>query len=168
MHYPDQGICRQIIFPLIRKEMAIAEPAPFYERERSGLERVDSIFALMKRDDYFGVLSKAAYLFCSVIDGHPFTNGNKRLAVALLSFFLLTNAYRVHAPSMELIRRELRKAFPNLRWQRVKSFRHPHEYFFYHLALIIADRTQKGHMTFQQEQQAVRELLVFITVKKAT
>jgi hypothetical protein len=64
---------------------------------------------------------------------------------------------------MDALYREFRDTFPKLRWEEVQSFHHPHEYFFYHLALIIADRHQKGKMTFQQEQKAVKHLLIFIT-----
>ena len=146
--------------------MAIAEPAPFYEDERVGLEKLDATFGLMQSDHYPNDLARAAYLFCSVIDGHPFSNGNKRLAVALLSYFLLMNGYRIHAPSMEAVREELRRLFPKLRWEHVESFTFSHEYFFYHLALIIADRTQKGHMTFSQEKAAVEELLAFVAFRQ--
>jgi hypothetical protein len=119
----------------------------------------------MQRDNYPKAIDKAAYLFCSVIDGHPFSNGNKRLAVALLTYFLLTNNYKIHAPNMEIIREELQGRFPNLHWENIHAFRHSHEYFFYHLALIIADRSQKGQMTFKEEQNAVKQLVSLIIVK---
>lgn len=166
MHYPTIDVCRQLLFPFIREEMASIEPAPMYEEESPGLQRLASTFALMQHDHYADLLKKASYLFCSIIDGHPFSNGNKRLAVAVLTYFLLTNDLRISAPTMEAVRIELQRLFPRLRWESVHAFRHAHEYFFYHLALIIADRSQKGHMTFQQEQSAVRQLLEFITRKE--
>ena len=163
MYYPTLQACHDLLFPLIKEEMARHEPAPKYDYEAQGLRKLESIFTLMDRDEYDGLLPKAAYLFCAVIDGHPFSNGNKRLAVSLLTYFLVVNGYRISAPSMEAVRMELQRLFPHLKWEEVHSFRHPHEYFFYHLALIIADRGQKGQLSFSQEQAAVVDLLRFIT-----
>ncbi len=166
MTYPTLPACISLLFPIIRQHMVTKEPAPYYEDERQGLDKINSTFVLMQRDNYPDLLSKAAYLFCSIIDGHPFSNGNKRLAVTLLTYFLLMNGFRISAPSMIAVRAELEHFFPNLTWEDVHAFRYPHEFFFYHLALIIADRAQKGKMTFRQEQSAVQQLLEFIALKK--
>jgi death-on-curing family protein len=166
MQYLTIDQCRLLLFPYVRSRLIEAEPAPNYDEEQSGLRRLDGIIHLMQRDEYEGVLRKAAYLFCSVIDGHPFSNGNKRLAVTLLLFFLLTNGWLVSAPNMEVMRSELMRIFPNLQWEEVTTFHHAHEYFFYHLSLIIADRKQKGQMTFHQEQDAVRQLLEVVMVPR--
>jgi len=147
--------------------MATEEPAPDYKYETNGTKRLDAVFQLMKRSDYKGVFGKAAYMFCSVIDSHHFSNGNKRLAVTLLVYVLLVNGYQIHAPNMEVMRQELNNAFPKLKWQNIQSFNRPHEYFFYHLALIIADRAQKGKMTFTQEQVAVKNLLEVVAVNES-
>ncbi len=165
MKYPTITVSRQLLFPFIREQMAVVEPAPLYENEAHGLAKLESTFTLMRSDHYPDLLTKAAYLFCSIIDGHPFSNGNKCLGVASLTYFLITNGIHISAPSMEAVRMELRRLFPKLRWEDIGAFRHSHEYFFYHLALIIADRSQKGQMTFKQEQSAVRQLLEFITSK---
>lgn len=164
--YPSLEACTQLLFPIIRKEMIAFEPAPAYEEEQIGLKKLGSIFQLMQEDQYYpNFLSKAAYLFCAIIDGHPFSNGNKRLGVAVLTYFMIMNGYKLSAPSMGAVYEALREQFPKLRWENVLAFRHPHEYFFYHLALIIADRAQKGKMTFKQEQTAVQELLHFISMR---
>lgn len=89
MWYPDLPFCREAVYPLIRKQMATQEPAPYYEDEKQGEAHLSAIFDLMQRSEYRGVLGKAAYLFCSVIDGHHFSNGNKRLAVVLAVFSFL-------------------------------------------------------------------------------
>ena len=166
LRYPTIAICREILFPLIRREMAQSEPAPWYEDERRGLERLEGTFGLMQRDDYPDDLSKAAYLFCSIIDGHFFSNGNKRLGVTVLTYFLLVNGWKISAPDLKDLRAELQGFFPMLRWENIHAFRHGHEYFFYHLALIIADRKQKGAMKFAEEQKAVRQLLQFIVIEQ--
>ena len=167
LRYPSLRACNELLFPMIRREMAAFEPAPPYEDEHRGLDKVESVLALMQRDQYYpDFFAKAAYLFCAIIDGHPFSNGNKRAAVAMLSYFLIVNGYRISTPSMEAVHGALRDQFPKLRWENIEAFHHPHEYFFYHLALIIADRAQKGKMTFRQEQSAVVQLLQFITAQK--
>lgn len=165
--YPSRLICLHILFPLIREQMVTSEPAPFYEDERVGLDQIDSVFELMQSGYYEDELTQAAYLFCSVIDGHPFSNGNKRLAVALLTYFLMVNKYKMHPLNMSALREQLQRQFPLLKWEHIRSFKYVHEYFFYHLALIIADRSQKGRMTFSQEQVAVRYLLDFIVSKES-
>jgi prophage maintenance system killer protein len=162
MQYPTLDACRLLLFPIIRREMASHEPAPPYEYEERGLKKLESIFTLMQRKEYEGLFGKAAYMFCSIIDSHPFSNGNKRLAVSVLTYHLIMNKRRISSKSMHAVRAELHRLFPNLQWQNIHAFRHAHEYFFYHLALIIADRNQKGQLTFQQEQAAVRSLLEFI------
>lgn len=163
--YPTLDDCRLQLFPYIKKKMAADEPVPAYAYEPSGLNRLESILALMQRDDYPDDPAKAAYLFCSIIDSHPFSNGNKRLSVTLLTAFLLLNGYKIHGPNMRVMREEMHRAFPNLKWEEVGAFSQAHEHFFYHLALIIADRSQKGHMTFRQEQAAVETLLKTVIVR---
>jgi len=164
IRYPTMEACRELLFPLIRKEMMTSEPAPHYLDERRGIDKLQAIFDLMQRNEYEGLYGKAAYLFCSIIDGHPFSNGNKRLAVAVLTFFLVTNHIKISAPDMVSVQEELHRFFPHLKWEEVHAFHHSHEYFFYHLALIVADRAQKGQLTFRQEQDAVRQLLEFIAL----
>jgi prophage maintenance system killer protein len=166
MIYPTIDDCRQLLFPYIRSRLVENEPAPSYEIEGSGHRGLEGIFALMQRDEYDGALVKASYLFCSVIGGHHFSNGNKRLGVTLLLYFLLKNGYKVSVTNMSVMRGELVRLFPNLRWEEVQAFHYPHEYFFYHLALIIADRKQKGKMTFAQERSAVAQLLDAIMLRE--
>jgi prophage maintenance system killer protein len=155
--------CQHWLFPLIRRHMAGHEPAPDYAHEPSGLKRLESILSLANRAEYPDLLSKAAYIFCAIIDGHPYSNGNKRLAVACLCATLVLNSTQLSEMSLEAVREQLKWLFPKLQWQEVEHFTLPHEYFFYHLALVIADRQQKGGLSFQQEQAAVRHLLQFVT-----
>lgn len=165
MRYPTISFCKQGLFAYIRTWMAKVEAAPYYEQEGTGIQHLESILSFMKRPEYRGVIAKAAYLFCSIIDGHPFSNGNKRLAVTLIVYVLLENGYHLNAKSSIFVRRQLKRTFPKTRWKNIRSFSLPEEYFLYHLALVIADRTQKGNISFQDEQFLVRELLKKITRK---
>jgi prophage maintenance system killer protein len=166
MHYLNLDICRQVLFPIIRGHMLRAAPAPIYEEQIEGMEKLRSIFALMAWDTYPDLLSKAAYVFCSIMNGRPFSNGNKRLAVAALVYLLVINGMRVNMPSTEAVQEKLRQHFPRMQWERTSMLQETHEKFFYHLALVISDSAQKGHMTLQQEMFAVRDLLLFMTAEK--
>src|SRR3989339_429816 len=108
IYYPSIPICEKILFPFIRERMAKREPAPEYSFEREGLEKLQSVLEFMKNPHYSPALAKAAYLFCSVIDGHHFSNGNKRLAVALLTYFLIMNEFEIQAPQLSSIQNILR------------------------------------------------------------
>ena len=55
------------------------------------------------RDLYPKVLDKAAALFHSMILNHPFLDGNKRTALAVLYEFLKQNGYKLKATEKELI-----------------------------------------------------------------
>ncbi len=68
------------------------EEVPDYDAES---DSVDAYFALidrMKSDLYPDIFSKATILFLGV-NGHLFSNGNKRLAIASLTYFLEKNEY---------------------------------------------------------------------------
>lgn len=163
IHYPTIKICKKLLFPFIRDRMAEREPVPQYEYESEGIKKLESTLELMKRSNYSPALAKAAYLFCSVIDGHHFSNGNKRLAVVLLTYFLLINDFEIRVPIIGELQKEMHSVFPHLVWEHVDAFSRADEYFFYHLALVIADRNQKGNLSFTQEQKFVRSLLKYIT-----
>lgn len=55
------------------------------------------------KDLYPKVLEKAAALFHSMILNHPFLDGNKRTALAVLYEFLKQNGYNLKASEKELI-----------------------------------------------------------------
>lgn len=60
------------------------------------------------KDLYPKVLEKAAALFHSMILNHPFLDGNKRTALAVLYEFLKHNGYQLKATEKELIEFPLR------------------------------------------------------------
>ena len=64
----------------------------FYERCNTGLSQLICILDLVKNDDYYqSFIKKSAYLFASISTGHYFPNGNKRLAMMSLTYFLALN-----------------------------------------------------------------------------
>lgn len=56
-----------------------------------------------RKDLYPKILEKAAALFHSMILNHPFFDGNKRTALAVLYEFLKQNGYKFSATDKELI-----------------------------------------------------------------
>lgn len=57
-----------------------------------------------RKDLHFGVLTKAAALMRSLIENHPFINGNKRTAVISTVIFLEDNGYELTVPDRKLLR----------------------------------------------------------------
>ncbi|MDP3999066.1 MAG: type II toxin-antitoxin system death-on-curing family toxin [bacterium] len=54
------------------------------------------------RDAYHGLVEKAAILFYLMVKNHPFQNGNKRIAVATLFYFLYKNKKWMRLDNQEL------------------------------------------------------------------
>ena len=81
-------------FKLAEVHMGWDEPIPqfatrFPQVLESCLETPFQRFA--KRDLYRGMVEKASMLFYLLIKNHPFQNGNKRIAVMSLLYFLFKN-----------------------------------------------------------------------------
>jgi len=68
---------------------------------------------------YPDLFTKAASLMHSLIKNHPFTDGNKRTAIATASIFLLRNNYRLKASNKELERFTLKVARENVKLQEM-------------------------------------------------
>lgn len=70
-------------------------------------------------DLYPDLFAKAASLMYSLIKNHPFTDGNKRTAIAAASIFLLRNNYSLKASNKELERFTLKVASENVELQEM-------------------------------------------------
>ena len=53
-------------------------------------------------DLYPGLFDKAAALLDSLVNNHPFVDGNKRAGITATGLFLLANGYRIRTSSAEL------------------------------------------------------------------
>ena len=83
-----------VAFRLAREIMAFSEPIPdFATRFPNSLESCLAMpfQAFSGKSLYSGLTSKAAILFYLMIKNHPFQNGNKRIAVSALLYFLHKN-----------------------------------------------------------------------------
>ncbi len=79
-----------LMFDLI-SEFLDGEPVPNYKDEKKGLDNYRSILDMSKLDYYPTLADKASYIFVSIVTGHKFSNGNKRLGVMTLWVFLIKN-----------------------------------------------------------------------------
>ncbi|OGF32493.1 hypothetical protein A2223_04175 [Candidatus Falkowbacteria bacterium RIFOXYA2_FULL_35_8] len=90
---------------LATETMSWDEPIPnFGTRFVNTLERcLEAPFqSFGGRQLYPGLIKKSAILFYFMIKNHPFQNGNKRLAMTTLFFFLFQNKKWIKVDSQEL------------------------------------------------------------------
>ncbi len=92
-------------FKLAEKFMTWDEPIPdFGTRFPNKLESclLTPFARFSKKDLYRGLANKAAILFYLLIKNHPFQNGNKRIAVMSLLYFLYKNGKWLTINEIEL------------------------------------------------------------------
>jgi death on curing protein len=78
---------------LAQAHMEWGEPIPdFSTRFPEVLERcIEAPYQTFSKQLYPGLIKKSAILFYLMIKNHPFQNGNKRIAVTTLLYFLYKN-----------------------------------------------------------------------------
>ena len=99
------GEVEYVAFSFAQKLMTWDEPIPdFGTRFPSVLEScVETPFARFnKKDLYRGLIGKASALFYLMIKNHPFQNGNKRIAVMSVLYFLQKNNKWIKMSNVEL------------------------------------------------------------------
>ncbi len=90
---------------LARETMSWSEPIPdFSTRYTNALERcVEQPYqAFGGKQFYPGLIKKSAILFYLLIKNHPFQNGNKRIAMVTLFYFLYKNNKWIKVDNQEL------------------------------------------------------------------
>ncbi|MBP6060632.1 MAG: Fic family protein [Candidatus Pacebacteria bacterium] len=90
---------------LAKDTMTWSEPIPdFSTRFTDSLERsIEAPFqAFGGKDLYPGLLKKTAVLFYLMIKNHPFKNGNKRIAMTTMFYFLNKNGKWLTVDTKEL------------------------------------------------------------------
>lgn len=103
LNYLDYKTFSQLLFSTVEEQLNFdsTDPLPDFRRENS--ENLEKILGLIQNNTYYPTLSdKAAYLFVSIIEGHIYSNGNKRLATVAFLYFLITNGYKVKFKGGEL------------------------------------------------------------------
>jgi len=76
-----------------------------------------------KKNIYPGLVAKAAMLFYLMIKNHPFQNGNKRIAVTTMFYFLYKNSKWLEVDNQELYNfsRWVAESNPKLKEETVKA-----------------------------------------------
>lgn len=94
-----------IAFRLAKELLSFNEPIPdFATRFPNILESclATPFQSFSGKSLYSGFLSKASILFYLLIKNHPFQNGNKRIAIAALFYFLYKNKKWLKVDTQEL------------------------------------------------------------------
>ncbi|HCC05294.1 TPA: hypothetical protein DEP58_03240 [Patescibacteria group bacterium] len=119
------------------------EEVPQYDDEP---DRIDDYFELIERlknDTYYpDIYSKASALFLN-INAHLFFNGNKRLAVFSLTFFLENNGFHPIPLTKKDYSKLLQDCFGKHTLDDFEIFS-PTDFAMYNLALITARYNEEG------------------------
>jgi death-on-curing family protein len=106
--------------------MSWSEPIPdFSTRYTNALERcLEAPFqSFGGRQLYPGLIKKSAILFYLMIKNHPFQNGNKRIAMATLFYYLFRNKKWLKVDNQELYNfaRWIAESNPKLKTDTVRA-----------------------------------------------
>jgi death-on-curing family protein len=155
--------CLNEIFPTIRVSLAAEDnPAPRYEDEANGLEKLAAVFSLVKNSAYYkGFFPKAAYLFLAILQGHFFSNGNKRLALLSVVRFYEINGYQEFSFSRKKYLEKLKEIFPKAKLRKTSEIKAVFPEMLYHLTKIVADKKSRGEGNFDSLKSKVEEFLRF-------
>ncbi|GEM_PF-1552195 len=82
----------------------------FVLQGKVGEDLLASALALPRQSYYKGTLRKAAVLLRSLVNNHPFIDGNKRFALFMVTLFLATNKFVLLSPKDEAVTFLLRVA----------------------------------------------------------
>jgi prophage maintenance system killer protein len=123
-------------------------------------EKIDDYFALvdrLKNDTYYpNIFSKAATLFLNV-NGHYFANGNKRLAVFSMTYFLESNGLSPAELSKDDFSNVITEIFGEHELEDYENFS-PTDFAMYNVALITAQFNQ-NNVDFDDGKAQVEQFL---------
>ena len=94
-----------IAYRLAREIMTWNEPIPDFGTRRSNILEgclVAPFQAFGGKKLYKGLVGKAAILFYLMVKNHPFQNGNKRIAITTMLYFLYRNKKWLRVDNQEL------------------------------------------------------------------
>ncbi len=127
------------IFAYISKRYSHIEEVPLY-RQEPGYDKLLGVLAQVQSDTYYpSVIEKAAYLLIGINKGHFFSNGNKRLAIVITTYFLARNKLILKKDSKSLYRSGLESLFPEYtQWGDYEEFTST-DFATYNLSIMIAE-----------------------------
>lgn len=130
----------EAVFNIIATRYSQSEEVPSY-RDEKGFPDLISTLERVKEDNYYPDLySKAAYLFINLNQGHFFSNGNKRLSIVALTFFLGLNLCVFKNENKEWYKEKLINLFPecsDIDFEDFSDFTSV-DFCVYHLAIRTA------------------------------
>src|SRR3989338_5514015 len=94
-----------LAFKLAKDKFEFDEPIPKFSTRFPNI--LESCLAVpfqkfSRKDIYPGLIKKASILFYLMIKNHPFKNGNKRIAMTTLFYFLFQNKKWIKVDNREL------------------------------------------------------------------
>lgn len=133
----DEGL--DVVFAYVSKHYSHIEEVPAY-RDEPGFDKLRGIFAHVQSDTYYpSIFEKAAYLLIGINKGHFFSNGNKRLAIVVMTLFLTGNLLKLKEESKDWYRNILESLFPEYaQWGDFHEFNST-DFATYNLSIMIAD-----------------------------
>lgn len=155
-YLPEESL--EKIFEFVSKRYARIEEVPRYREER----RFDEFCGVLRQahsDTYYPtVLEKAVYLLVSINKGHFFSNGNKRLALVVMTLFLAINDLQLKMGDKPWYRTILSELFPEYKqWEDFKEFNST-DFATYNLSIMIADSGVYG-ISHDELKQRVHSFL---------
>lgn len=115
-----------VAFSLARKFMEWNEPIPSFDSRFPN--KLESCLAVPfqsfgGQSFYPGLISKTSILFYLMVKNHPFQNGNKRIAMATLFYFLYKNKKWLEVDNQELYNfaKWVSESNPKLKEETVKA-----------------------------------------------
>lgn len=159
MRYVTIDKCREQVFPFIQEHLTKTEAAPDYEHETNGMEELEKVLSFVQDDTYYPSLAeKASYMLCSIAGAQYFSNGNKRMGIALLIYFLIVNDVSVKRLEEEIYTEMLQDNFPDHSWEKNRNIRGQHSLFLYNLAIVIGDRKKWSGADFTELKQRIAKM----------
>lgn len=159
--YPGDGKDDfSFIFGLIEEYYTAYEVVPKYAEDIKAVDSVLGVVEMSKTDYYPTFLDKATYILLQINQGHFFENGNKRLALVLFLYFILTNSYRFRGYTKGEQGEKLKELFPEyVDFVDFDKF-DATDFATYNLSIIIADSKKYG-ISFDDLKTRVREYIDF-------
>jgi len=139
-------------------------PAHNYLGESLAMEHLAGCLERVQWDYIQDFMPKAAQLFLCINKGHFFFNGNKRMALVVLTLFLIENGYEFkNNLNKDDYTKYLKKLFPNFNNFENESNFKPDEFGFYNLTIITADQKSSDYPNDELKNK-VENFLKFATI----
>lgn len=133
------------------------EEIPKYDDQPDKIDDYFSLIDRLKNDTYYpNIYTKAVALLLN-LNGHYFANGNKRLAVFSMTYFLESNGLSPAELSKDDFSNLIKKIFNDYELEDYDNFS-PTDFAMYNLALITA-KFNKNSVDFDDGKAQVEQFL---------